>query len=169
MSVRRAEPKDREKIYELVKEAFKTAEVSNGEEQNFVNTLRESENYIPYLEFVYEEDGELIGHVMLTKQTVKSDDGDIQGVLVAPLCVKLERRNDKIGAILLCFGLMMAKVNGYGSAFLVGNPKYYGRFGFVETGKLGVKNASDIPDEVVLGLELIEGSLKNKNCRIYIE
>ena len=50
-----------------MKLAFETAHVSNGEEQDFVNQLRAEGNYIPRLALVAEEDGKLIGHIMLTR------------------------------------------------------------------------------------------------------
>lgn len=42
MIIRPETPKDYQAIYDLVLKAFKTAKVSNGDEQNFVNRLRES-------------------------------------------------------------------------------------------------------------------------------
>ena len=35
--------------------------------------------------------------------------------------------------------------------FLVGDPRYYARFGFRPVAELGIHNASSIPDDVVLG------------------
>ena len=43
----------------------------------------------------------------------------------------------------------------------MGNPAYYGRFGFRPTADFGIRNLSDIPDEVVLGCELESGSLRD--------
>ena len=40
MIIRKEELKDKEEIYNLVKEAFKNAEHSDGQEHNLVNKLR---------------------------------------------------------------------------------------------------------------------------------
>lgn len=51
MDIKLVNKEDYDKIYTFVEEAFKTAEVSDGTEQDFVLELRKSSNYIPELEF----------------------------------------------------------------------------------------------------------------------
>lgn len=160
MIIRQETASDHDKIYRLVKTAFATAQVSDGTEQDFINMLRASGNYIPELALVAEEDGKLIGHVMLTRQTVDMPGGqEFQALLPAPLAVALEYRNKGIGAKLAAESLSLAKEMGYQAVFLVGNPDYYGRLGFAETTKWGIKNSNEIPDKFVLGLELNGGAL----------
>ena len=48
-------------IYELVKTAFATAKVSEGDEQDFVEPLRRGGGYIPDLALVMEDRGRLSG------------------------------------------------------------------------------------------------------------
>jgi hypothetical protein len=82
------------RIYELVKVTLQTAKVSNGKEQDLVNKLRNSGNYIPELALVAEEDGQLIGHIMLTKTYIITNDGDkYETLLLGPISVSLEYRN----------------------------------------------------------------------------
>ena len=73
MLIRRERPEEFSRIYDLVKIAFQTAKVTNGKEQDFVNQLRAGDNYIPELALVAEEDGKLIGHIMLTKTYIIGD------------------------------------------------------------------------------------------------
>lgn len=47
MDIKLVNKEDYDKIYTFVEEAFKTAEVSDGTEQDFVLELRKSSNYIP--------------------------------------------------------------------------------------------------------------------------
>lgn len=168
MDIRVAEEKDFKEIYSFVKTAFETARVSDGTEQDFVQRLRAGETYLPELEFVAEENGVLMGHVMLTEQAYQTSDGVRTGVLVAPLAVALPYRNMGIGGELLRHACAQAAEAGYTAAFLVGNPQYYGRFGFCETSEFGIKNTSDIPDEFVLGCELGEGALRGISGEIAI-
>ncbi len=167
--IRQAEKKDEDNIYELVKEAFKTAEVSDGREQDFVYELRERISYIRQLEFVAEENGELIGHIMFSNQEVEDGFNIYTGLFVAPLCVKLEYRNNKVGTRLMKYGFSKALDMGYKAVFLVGNPKYYNRFGFKQVAEFGIKNISEIPDEFVLGCELQKDELKNVTGEINIK
>ena len=72
MHIRLAQESDYQKIYELVQTAFLTAQVSDGTEQDFVLKLREGDTFIPQLEFVAEDNNELIGHIMMTKQNIQT-------------------------------------------------------------------------------------------------
>lgn len=161
MKIKTVIPKDYDEIYNFVKEAFKTAEVSDGTEQDFVNTLRESANYLPELDFAaYNDENELIGHILLTKFTVKTNK-PVNAVLVAPLSIKANYRKQGFGGCLLKHALKTAAAHGYNAAFLLGNPDYYGRFGFYETSQYNIKNISDVPDKYVLACELTPGIFAN--------
>lgn len=148
-------------VYELVKTAFQTAKVSNGDEQNFVHRLRASGNYIPELALVAEEGGDLIGHVMLTKTSVETENGQHSLLLLAPVSVVLERRNQAIGAKLIEEAFRIAREHGHGAVVVVGDPAYYQRFGFRPSVAFGIANTNQIPDQYVMACELIPGALQN--------
>lgn len=159
-------------IYDFVETAFKTAEVSDGTEQDFVLELRKGA-YLPELELVMVDKTGIIGHIMFTEQKVDVMDMSgissvFTGLLVAPLSVKLEYRNKGVGAALMKEGFKRAVERGYKAAFLVGNPEYYKRFGFKETGCYGIKNDSKIPDRFVLGCEIVPNSLRGLTGSIKI-
>lgn len=154
---------DFNEIYDFVETAFKTAEVSDGTEQDFVLELRKG-SYLPELELVMVDKTGIIGHIMFTEQKVDVTDRNgissvFTGLLVAPLSVKLEYRNKGVGTALMKEGFKRAVERGYKAAFLVGNPEYYKRFGFKETGCYGIRNDTEIPDQFVLGCELVPDSL----------
>ena len=72
MDIKLVNKENYDKIYTFVEEAFKTAEVSDGTEQDFVLELRKSRNYVPELEFAAYDKNVLIGHIMLTRQNFKA-------------------------------------------------------------------------------------------------
>ena len=160
MKIREAKTSDYNEIYNLVKTAFLTAQVSDGSEQDFVYELRKREGYIPSLELVMEEQNELVGHGI---------DGISHGLLVAPLCVKKEYRNQKVGSRLMEEAMKRALQLGYTSLFLVGNPEYYHRFGFRSTRSYGIENRSEIPDEFVMAVELVENVLTKCGGYVVLE
>jgi len=161
MKIRTAISKDHDSIYDLVKIAFQTAEVSNGKEQDFVVDLRSTQGYIEELELVIEENDELIGHIILTEHEINLENSKIIGLYLAPVCVKQDYRRKGYGAELIEKSLKKAQKLGYTSVFLVGNPEYYSKFGFRKTSDFNIYNSNGIPEEVCLALELKPKSLRN--------
>ena len=160
MIVRPERPDEFPQIYDLVKVAFQTARVSNGKEQDFVNQLRTSGNYIPELALVAEEDGKLIGHIMLTKFYIVNSSNRFEILLLAPLSVVLEYRDQGVRSALVKESFKRARKTGYTSVILVGDPAYYRRFGFKTAADFGIKNKQHIPDENVMVCELVPDGLR---------
>lgn len=168
MLIRPEKPEEFPDLYDFVKTAFVTAKVSNGEEQDFVNVLREGVNYIPSLALVAEENGRIVGHIMFTRTYLSTSDGRFEGLLLAPLAVVLDQRDKGIGTALIQEGLERAKKAGYTSVFLVGDPDYYARFGFRPAASYGIKHNDEIPEKYVMALELVPDALLETNGRIDI-
>ena len=118
MNIRQEQPDEFGKIYELVQTAFQTAKVSDGTEQDFVNKLREGNGYLSQLALVAEENGELIGHIMLTKCPVVNEQETHEILLLAPLSVRLEYRNRGVGSALIAESARLARKMGYGAIIL---------------------------------------------------
>lgn len=160
--IREETTRDYPQIYSFIKTAFKTANVKDGDEQDYAVKLRQSPGYIPELALVAESDEKLIGHIMFTQKSVHKPDGTVfDALLLSPLSVLLEYRNKGIGAALIYRGFEIASDMGYKAVFLVGDPNYYRRFGFKQTAECGIRSESGIPDEFVMVKELREGALNN--------
>ena len=157
MQIRTARKEDYGQIYRLVQTAFSTAQVSDGTEQDFVLELRRRPGYIPGLELEAEENGRIVGHIMLTEQAVEGR--QVNALLLAPLCVALEYRNRGMGGQLIRAAFAAAGEMGYTAVFLIGNPDYYGRFGFRAVTDFGLANAAGVPDRFVQACELTPGAL----------
>ena len=164
MKIRQETESDFSQIYDFVKTAFQTAYHADGTEQDYVNKLRNSGNYLPELALVAEdEDGRLIGHIMLTRIAIAlnkvTPENTLGILLLAPVAIALERRNNGLGSILIRESLKRAKNKGHAAVILVGDPHYYERFGFISAAKFGIQNKQNIPDENVMVLELKSGIL----------
>ena len=158
--VRQTKKADYPTIYNLIKTAFETAEHRDGNEQDFAVGLRNGAHYIPELDLVAELNGQLIGHIMFTKTHIDQPNGcKYNTLLVAPLSVLLEFRNLGVGGALMQEGFRIAKTQGYQSAFLIGDPNYYQRFGYKLTYLYGI-NHETLPAEYVMGKELTPGALE---------
>ena len=148
MNIRQENKNDYHNIYQLVQTAFETAKVKDGHEQDLANNLRNSNKYIPQLALVAEEEGNIIGHIMLTKTYVENETGKFEALLLAPVSVVLEHRNQGVGSKLIQTDMKLAADMGFQAVFLAGDPAYYHRFGFVPTIQYGIKCSIEIPEEL---------------------
>jgi predicted N-acetyltransferase YhbS len=154
LNTRQEKPSDFQRISDLVKVAFQTAKVSNGNEQDYVNKLRSSGNYIPELALVAEENGKLVGHIMLTKTFINAGNEKFAALLLAPLSVALELRKRGIASKLVKKSFELAKSSGFNTVFVVGEPAFYCRFGFKSSVLFGVKHVPQIENQYVMVHEL---------------
>jgi predicted N-acetyltransferase YhbS len=108
------------------------------------------------LSFVAVEDGRIIGSVRLWEVAVGADRS---ALLLGPLAVHPDCRNRGIGGALMRRALRIAGRRGHAAVLLVGDPAFYGRFGFSadKTGRLWLPGLADRGR--LLGLELAAGSL----------
>ena len=169
MNIQQETKQDLNDIYNLVKTAFTTAQVSSGKEQDFTNNLRNSKNYIPQLALTAKENNNIVGFVMLTKTEVKTEEGFYDTLLLAPICVDIKFRSKGLGQQLANECFKRAVELGYTSVFLVGNPDYYKRLGFKATTCWGITNDNGIPPQYVLAKELVTDALKNIKGEIHFQ
>ena len=104
---------------------------------------------------VAELDGAVIGHVAFSPVT--TGDG-VEGVGLGPIAVVEGERERGIGARLVEEGVAACRVAGFGWAVVLGDPAYYGRFGFRAAREFGLSDEYRGGD-AFQALELIEGSL----------
>jgi len=157
--VRQTTEADYSTVYNLIKTAFETAEHRDGDEQDFAIGLRNSDNYLPELDLVAEIDGQPVGHIMFTKTFVTRPDGNkVDTLMVAPLSVLLEYRCQGVGSALMGEGFRIAETMGYKTAFLLGDPAYYRRFGYKPSHLYGIHHES-FPAEYLLAKEIVPGAL----------
>jgi len=77
------------------------------------------------IDLVAKIDAMVVGHVVLSELT-----GPDRALGLGPLAVDPEWRDFKIGTELVRRALEHARRDGWRSAFVLGDPVYYGRFGF---------------------------------------
>jgi len=72
----------------------------------------------------------LIGHVLFTIFSGEGENDDRAGALLGPLCVLRENQNQGGGTALVRNGFERLDSMGIRQVFVLGDPSYYGRFGF---------------------------------------
>lgn len=151
--IRPERPADFPVIHKLVRLAFATAEHSDGDEHFLVDHLRASPDYIPELALVAEEDGHIVGHILLTKLKV----GTATALSLAPLSVLPGHQNKGIGAALIRQGHDLARALGWEFVVLVGHAAYYPRFGYKPAASFGTLAPFDVPAECFMVINLQGG------------
>jgi len=85
--------------------------------------------YPPVLGLVACTGDDVCGHVVFTRCTVGGGEG-AQVSLLGPLCVLPDLQKSGIGSALVRAGLAQEKAGGSSACLVLGDPGYYGRFGF---------------------------------------
>lgn len=124
--IRAEELCDTKAIYALTQLAFTGMPFSDGDEADLIDQLRKDADLA--LSFVAEEDA-IVGHIAFSRVTIS--DGAADWFDLGPVSVTPERQGEGIGSALIEHGLTALRAMGANGCVLLGNPAYYGRFGFV--------------------------------------
>jgi len=148
--VRDEAPADHARVAEIHTRAFARAN-----EAVLVAALRESAH--PQLSLVAERDGLVVAHVFFSPL---SAEGRLptSGAL-APVAVDPEHQGAGVGSLLIRAALARCPSRGWRAIFLVGNPAYYARFGFVPAAPRGFHYRDAEFDAWLQVLELAPGAL----------
>ncbi len=124
--IREERPSDAEQIARVIKSAFSNAPHTNHQEQFIVGYLRECNALA--LSLVAEVGGEIVGHVALSP--VRVSDGAANWYGLGPLAVVPEYQRKGLGSQLVMRALAAIGGKGAAGCVVLGEPGYYGRFGF---------------------------------------
>lgn len=161
ITIKQEKEKDYEVSERVVERAFRNAEHTDHREHLLIAKLRKTDTFIPELSLVAELDGEIVGHIMLTKLLIENEESKYDSLALAPVSVLPEHQNKGIGSKLISESLKIAKEIGFKSVIVLGHDKYYPRFGFKPASTWGIKAPFDVPDEAFMALELENGNLED--------
>jgi putative acetyltransferase len=129
--------------YAAIKAVVAAAFKSDAEAE-LVDLIRASPQYIPALALVADDDGEIVGHVMISYAELIDGDARHRLFQLAPLAVEPERHGRGVGGALVRESLARAEAMGAPLVALQGDPNYYGRFGFEPAVAHGI--TMDLPE-----------------------
>jgi predicted N-acetyltransferase YhbS len=140
---------DRDAIARVHREAF-----GQDDEAELVRRLWASSDYLPQLSLVAAADGEIVGHVALSRAWLERR----AVVALGPIGVVPSVQGQGIGSALMEAALARAQDAGEGLVVLLGHAGYYPRFGFVRASSLAITSQVEFPDDAFMACELTPGA-----------
>lgn len=144
MYIRESRNADQGAIEDVILDAF-----GENEGPNLVRLIRElmiDPAAEPVLSLIALADGQVTGHILFTGACLRGADRELPCAILAPMAVRTARQRQGIGSGLVEQGLDRLKVAGTVLVFVLGDPRFYSRFGFVPAGALGFTTPQPIPD-----------------------
>ncbi len=110
---------------------------------------------------------------MYTRGYIVSEGGArTECITFGPLSVLPEFEARGIGSLLVRESLKRAAELGYRAVLIMGNPRYYGRFGFVPASRYGIHLGDGVPEDgapFFMAKELYPGALESLSGRYELD
>jgi putative acetyltransferase len=126
MSIRAATPRDRDAIRRVEEHAF-----GQHAEAGLVDALVGDGDTV--LELVAVDEGQVVGHILFSRLYVRHGARKFAAVALAPLAVEPSFHGTGIGGALVREAHLRLKEAGENLSVVLGDPAYYGRFGYSHT------------------------------------
>lgn len=152
LSVRDEDVSDREAVFAVEEAAF-----GRPDEARLVSALRVS--VAPALSLVAERHARVVGHAFFSPVTIDGPRPGPPAGALGPIGVDPAQQRAGVGSALVRAGLARAPALGWRAVFLLGDPGYYGRFGFVLAAPRDLHYESSAYDAGFQVLELEPGAL----------
>lgn len=152
---------DEDEITDVVSRAYEHVSYSDHTEHLMVLRLRSSSSFVPELSLVAECRPKLVGHMLLTKVSIRDADRAIQSLALAPLSVVPSFQRRGVGTALVADAHQRARDLGFRSVILLGSPEYYSRFGYLPLHPFDIDVPFAIRRENCMALSLEQNGLVN--------
>jgi putative acetyltransferase len=110
---------------------------------------------------VAEEEGTIVGHLMLSWLAASVEGRKLSALALAPVAVLPDRQGRTIGSRLVRAGVVAARETGAEAIIVLGHPGYYPRFGFSAALASGL--AAPFSGKSFMALELVPDVLNGKS------
>jgi len=166
--IRPEDEKDFKNVEYMIREAFWDLYKPGCDEHLIAYNMRKSPDFVKELDYVACDGDVIAGNIIYSRAKVINDENDEFEVLcMGPLAVLPSYQKKGIGSLLMNCSIEKARQLGYKAIFLFGNPEYYKRFGFRNTGEYNIQTSSGENFDAFMALELYNGSLKQVSGKFF--
>ncbi|EMA67688.1 acetyltransferase [Halorubrum aidingense JCM 13560] len=130
------------------------------DESRIVRRLHDADKAVVSLVAV--TDDRVVGHVLFSPTTVAGHGETVRLVGLAPVGVLPEHQREGVGSALIRRGIARCRAAGVDAVVVLGDPEYYGRFGFERASGYELDNEYGA-DEAFMVKPLYEGALDGVN------
>lgn len=165
MKIRLERENDYFKVEKLVRNSFWNIYRPGAFEHYIVHQLRQDECFMVNLAYVIEDGSEIIGHINYSIGYIDYGDEKIDAVVLGPVAIEKNHRNQGLGSKLIEYTLNIAKNQEIPFIMVIGDENYYNKFGFVSASKYNLYlDGTDTSEECPFFMIKIlnEFRLKNK-------
>ncbi|MCC9604398.1 N-acetyltransferase [Blastopirellula sp. JC732] len=153
MIIRPETPDDVPAIRTLLLAAFPTAI-----ENEIVDQIREAD--CEQISLVADEEGQIVGQILFTPATIERGKHVVNGWGLAPVSVLPKAQGRGVGAELIRQGLDQLRVMDANFVIVLGDPKYYPKFGFQPSSQWNVRSElAGVPDEAFMMIAYCEDAI----------
>jgi putative acetyltransferase len=131
MIIRHERVNDIAAIRDVLEQAF-----DRQAEANLVDALRDRD--VLTLSLIATDSDRAVGHIAFSPVTVGEENLSLKAVGLAPVAILPEYQRRGIGSQLIEIGLKECQKPGQNAIFVLGNPTFYSRFGFVAAATYGI-------------------------------
>lgn len=150
LAIRHEAPTDWPVIAQINRDAF-----GGDFEVNLVQDLRQ--DGLVFGAYVVIANQQIVGHAVFSHLPVKLDGAAVPSLALGPISVRSDYRGQSVGKLLINTGLDAARAAGIKAMFVLGDPAYYGRFGF--NSHLASHLNAPFEEDSFMALELVDGAL----------
>ena len=156
ITIRKENKEDYYNTEHMVMRAFWNLHGPGCNEHLLVHRLRDSQDYLPELSRVAEQDGRIVGAIFASKAKVVDTDTEHEVLTFGPLAVEPTCFSTGIGAKLLETLISLGRDAGYPGIVICGEPGYYPRHGFITCDHFGITHPAFGNSDAFMALALNE-------------
>ena len=163
IKIRNEEAADYRTVEELTRKAFYNIYIPGCAEHYLVHVMRSHKDFLPELDFVIEDNHQIVGNIMYTKSWLTDEAGEEKEILTfGPVSILPEYQRMGYGKSLMEHSFKKAVELGYDVIVIFGNPGNYVGRGFKSCKKFNICLEDGSFPAAMMVRELVPGALDGR-------